>query len=74
MAASLGPLLGWPGGRVLLVFGASDPGLYARLRLLGVAYNDALQFVLVIAANGISRLAADGSKGGGWRRYGIKSP
>jgi SSS family solute:Na+ symporter len=53
MAASLGPLLGWPGVRVLLVFGAITLAYTLVSGLLGVAYNDALQFVLVVAGNGI---------------------
>jgi SSS family solute:Na+ symporter len=53
MAASLGPLLGWPGGRVLLVFGAITLAYTLVSGLFGVAYNDALQFVLVVAGNGI---------------------
>jgi SSS family solute:Na+ symporter len=53
MAASLGPLLGWPGGRVLLVFGAITLAYTLVSGLFGVAYNDALQFVLVLAGNGI---------------------
>lgn len=53
MAASLGPLLGWPGGRVLLVFGSITLGYTLVSGLLGVAYNDALQFALVVAGNSI---------------------
>jgi Na+/proline symporter len=53
MAASLGPLLGWTGGRVLVVFGAVTLGYTMLSGLFGVAYNDALQFLLVVAGNGI---------------------
>jgi SSS family solute:Na+ symporter len=53
MAASLGPVLGWPGSRVLLVFGAITLTYTLMSGLFGVAYNDALQFVLVVAGNGI---------------------
>jgi solute:Na+ symporter, SSS family len=48
MAASLGPVLGWPGGRVLVVFGAATLAYTMLSGLFGVAYNDALQFVLVL--------------------------
>jgi Na+/proline symporter len=53
MAASLGPLLGWPAGRVLVVFGAVTLAYTLVSGLFGVAYNDAIQFALVIAGNGI---------------------
>lgn len=53
MAASLGPVLGWPGSRVLIVFGAITLAYTLMSGLFGVAYNDALQFVLVMAGNGI---------------------
>ena len=53
MAASLAPLLGWPGGRVLIVFGAVTLAYTLLSGLFGVAYNDALQFLLVMGANGI---------------------
>ena len=53
MAASLGPILGWPGGRVLIVFGAVTLVYTMLSGLLGVAYNDALQFVLLMAGNSV---------------------
>jgi len=53
MAASLGPILGWPSGKVLLVFGAVTLAYTMLSGLFGVAYNDALQFALVMAGNGI---------------------
>jgi len=53
MAASLGPVLGWPGGRVLIVFGAVTLAYTMLSGLFGVAYNDALQFVLVVAGNSV---------------------
>jgi len=53
MAASLGPVLGWPGGRVLVVFGAVTLAYTMLSGLFGVAYNDALQFVLVLAGNSV---------------------
>jgi Na+/proline symporter len=53
MAASVRPLLGWPGRRVLLVFSAVTLVYPLISGLFGVAYNDALQFLLVLAGNGI---------------------
>jgi len=53
MAASLGPILGWPGERVLIVFGAVTLAYTMLSGLLGVAYNDALQFVLLMAGNSV---------------------
>jgi len=64
MAASLGPLLGWPGSRVLVVFGAVTLGYTLVSGLFGVAYNDALQFVLVVAGNGIFGLVLLARAGG----------
>jgi len=53
MAASLAPVLGWPNTKVLVVFGAVTLAYTMLSGLFGVAYNDALQFVLVMAGNGI---------------------
>jgi Na+/proline symporter len=64
MAASLGPVLGWPGGRVLVVFGAVTLAYTMLSGLLGVAYNDALQFVLVLAGNGALGLVLLSRSGG----------
>ena len=71
MAASLGPVLGWPGSRVLLVFGAITLAYTLMSGLFGVAYNDALQFVLVVAGNGIFGillLARSGGLSHAWDR------
>jgi solute:Na+ symporter, SSS family len=67
MAASLGPVLGWPGSRVLVVFGAATLAYTMLSGLFGVAYNDALQFVLVLAGNGALGLLLL-SRSGGWAR------
>jgi Na+/proline symporter len=64
MAASLGQLLGWPAGRVLVVFGGVTLAYTMLSGLLGVAYNDALQFLLVIAGNGILGLLLLAKSGG----------
>ena len=64
MAASLGQVLGWPGGRVLVVFGGVTLAYTMLSGLLGVAYNDALQFLLVIAGNGILGLSLLSRSGG----------
>jgi SSS family solute:Na+ symporter len=64
MAASLGPVLGWPGGRVLVVFGAATLAYTMLSGLFGVAYNDALQFVLVLAGNGALGLLLLSRSGG----------
>lgn len=64
MAASLGQLLGWPGGRVLIVFGGVTLAYTMLSGLLGVAYNDALQFLLVISGNGILGLLLLAKSGG----------
>jgi Na+/proline symporter len=64
MAASLGQVLGWPGGRVLIVFGGVTLAYTMLSGLLGVAYNDALQFLLVIAGNGILGLTLLARSGG----------
>ncbi len=64
MAASLGPVLGWPGSRVLLVFGSVTLAYTMLSGLSGVAYNDALQFVLVMAGNGILGLLLIARSGG----------
>ena len=56
MAATIAPLLDWTPGRVLFVFGALTI-LYSLLSgLFAVAYNDVLQFVLLMAGNGIFAL------------------
>jgi len=64
MAASLGPVLGWPAGRVLVVFGAATLAYTMLSGLFGVAYNDALQFVLVLAGNGLLGLLLLSKSGG----------
>jgi Na+/proline symporter len=64
MAASLAPLLGWPGSRVLVVFGAATLAYTMLSGLFGVAYNDALQFVLVLAGNGALGLLLLSRSGG----------
>jgi Na+/proline symporter len=64
MAVSLGPVLGWPGSRVLIVFGAVTLGYTMLSGLFGVAYNDALQFVLVLAGNGVLGLLLVAKAGG----------
>jgi SSS family solute:Na+ symporter len=64
MAASLGPVLGWPGGRVLVVFGAVTLAYTMLSGLFGVAYNDALQFALVLAGNGALGLVLLSKSGG----------
>jgi Na+/proline symporter len=74
MAASLGPLLGWPGRRVLLVFGAVRMVYTLISGLFGVAYNDALQFLLVLAGNGIlglMLLARSGGLARTWDQIGV---
>lgn len=51
MAATAGPVLGWPTSRVLLVFGGITV-LYTLIAgLLAVAYNDVLQFAILMAGN-----------------------
>ena len=51
MAATISPVLGWPPVRVLIVFGTITI-LYSLLSgLFAVAYNDVLQFLLLMAAN-----------------------
>jgi SSS family solute:Na+ symporter len=71
MAASLGPILGWPGNRVLIVFGAVTLAYTLMSGLFGVAYNDALQFVLVVGGNtlfGILLLSRFGGLAHAWNR------
>jgi Na+/proline symporter len=51
MAATLSPVLGWPPVRVLVVFGALTIIYSLMSGLFAVAYNDVLQFVLVMGAN-----------------------
>lgn len=51
MAATISPVLGWSPVQVLVVFGAITI-LYSLLSgLFAVAYNDVLQFLLLLAAN-----------------------
>ncbi|MFN7996654.1 MAG: hypothetical protein U0Q18_23785 [Bryobacteraceae bacterium] len=71
MAASLGPILGWPGSRVLIVFGAVTLAYTMMSGLFGVAYNDALQFLLVVGGNtafGLILLARSGGLMHAWER------
>ena len=64
MAVSLGQVIGWPGARVLVVFGGVTLAYTMLSGLLGVAYNDALQFLLVIAGNGLLGLILLAKSGG----------
>jgi solute:Na+ symporter, SSS family len=71
MAASLGPILGWPSSRVLIVFGAVTLAYTLMSGLFGVAYNDALQFLLVVGGNtlfGILLLSRSGGLVHAWER------
>ncbi|MGI8989931.1 MAG: sodium:solute symporter family transporter [Bryobacteraceae bacterium] len=71
MAATIGPMLGWPPVQVLVVFGAITI-LYSLLSgLLAVAYNDVLQFAILIAANtalGVLLVHRAGGMGEVWHR------
>ncbi len=71
MAATIAPVLGWSAIRVLIVFGALTI-LYSLLSgLFAVAYNDVLQFVLLMAGNTIFAVLLSNQAGGiteVWRR------
>lgn len=51
MAATAGPVLGWSTQKVLLVFGAITILYTLMAGLFAVAYNDVLQFVILMAGN-----------------------
>jgi SSS family solute:Na+ symporter len=70
MAATISPVLGWTPVKVLLVFGTITI-LYSLISgLLAVAYNDVLQFVLLMGGNTIFAFVVLGKAGGltaAWR-------
>lgn len=51
MAATLAPILGWTNGQVLAVFGAVAIIYMLLSGFLAVAYNDVIQFVILMASN-----------------------
>ena len=51
MAATTGPVLGWSPAHVLLVFGALTIAYSLISGLFAVAYNDVLQFLILMAGN-----------------------
>lgn len=51
MAATLAPMLGWTNGQVLAVFGAVALVYMLLSGFLAVAYNDVIQFVILMASN-----------------------
>ncbi|MBI3693278.1 MAG: sodium:solute symporter [Acidobacteria bacterium] len=53
MAATLAPVLGWSNGQVLAVFGAVTLVYILLSGFFAVAYNDVIQFVLLMAGNSI---------------------
>lgn len=56
MAATISPVLGWSPAKVLLVFGAITIVYSLISGLLAVAYNDVLQFVLLMVGNTVFAL------------------
>jgi Na+/proline symporter len=65
MAATAGPVLGWKPMSVILVFGAFTIIYSLMAGLFAVAYNDVLQFVILIGGNLAFGLLLV-SKAGGW--------
>ncbi len=71
MAATLAPILGWSNGQVLAVFGAVTLAYILLSGLFAVAYNDVIQFVLLMAGNfvfGLLLLAKNGGFQQAWSR------
>jgi len=71
MAATIAPMLGWSGGQVLLVFGGLTLFYTLLSGFLAVAYNDVLQFGILLVANtvlGILLVANVGGLDVAWTR------
>lgn len=51
MAATAGPVLGWSGPKVLLIFGTITIVYTLMAGLFAVAYNDVLQFLILMGGN-----------------------
>ena len=64
MAATISPVLGWTPVKVLLIFGAITVVYSLISGLLAVAYNDVLQFVLLMAGNTVFALLLISQAGG----------
>jgi solute:Na+ symporter, SSS family len=71
MAATTAPLLGWTPSHVLLVFGGLTIAYSLIAGLFAVAYNDILQFILLMAGNVTLGMLLV-SKGGGWQQVWTK--